>query len=104
MDRVIETRVSTNRSTRRQHRALLIPFMFIPVVAGCATTDPTSLHAMQNRLVRSLALACYKNNEGFRLVYGDAEVWDACRANAERKIRGTFPPTRAVPQSKERLL
>ncbi len=38
MDRVIETRVSTNGSTRRQHRALLILFMFIPVRPGALAT------------------------------------------------------------------
>ncbi len=59
----------------------------IVALAGCANTEPTSLDVMQNRQVRLLALACYKNNEGFRLVYGGTEVWEACLVQSEQKVR-----------------
>ena len=80
-------RISTNRSTRRKFKKLLALFILIPAVAGCAATELTSLDTMQNRQVRMLALACYHNSEGFRLVYGSAEVWKACRVKVEQKVR-----------------
>ena len=58
-------------------------------LSGCAATELTSLDSEQDRQVRLLALACYKHNEGFRLVYGGAGVWQACRAQAEHKVRGS---------------
>ena len=85
--------MSTNTSTRRQHRVLLALFMLIPVIAGiagCAATELTSHDVAQNRQVRLLALDCYNNHEGFRLAYGGAEVWEACRETAESRVRGTY--------------
>ena len=56
-------------------------------LAGCAAAELTTLDAMQNHQARLLALACYHNSEGFRLVYGSAEVWKACRVKVEQKVR-----------------
>ena len=55
-------------------------------LAGCAATEPTSLAAMQDHQVRSLAMACYHENDGFRLVYGGHRVWEACKVRAEQKV------------------
>ena len=60
----------------------------IVALGGCAATEFSSLDVMQNRQVRSLAMACYHNHEGFRLVYGGGEVWRACLAQAEHKVYG----------------
>lgn len=54
-------------------------------LAGCAATESTSLAAMQNHQVRSLAMACYRENDGFRLVYGSHRMWAACKVQAEQK-------------------
>ncbi len=56
----------------------------IVALGGCAATELSSLDAMQNRQVRSLAMACYHNQEGFR----GAEVWQACLVQAEHKAYG----------------
>lgn len=60
----------------------------IVALGGCAATELNSLDAMQNRQVRSLSMACYHNQEGFRLVYGGGEVWRACLVRAEHKAYG----------------
>ncbi len=60
----------------------------IVALGGCAATEFSSLDVMQNRQVRSLAMACYHNQEGFRLVYGGGEVWQACLVQAEHKVYG----------------
>ncbi|MCZ6618688.1 MAG: hypothetical protein O7E57_11200 [Gammaproteobacteria bacterium] len=62
----------------------------VVTLSGCAATELTSLDSGQDRQIRLLAMACYKNNEGFRLVYGPAGVWEACRAKAEHKVRGSL--------------
>ena len=60
----------------------------IVALGGCAATEFSSLELMQNQQVRSLAMACYHNQEGFRLVYGGGEVWRACLVQAEHKVYG----------------
>lgn len=55
-------------------------------LAGCAATESTSLAAMQHHQVRSLAMACYRENDGFRLVYASHWVWAAGKVQAERKV------------------
>ncbi|MCZ6644425.1 MAG: hypothetical protein O7G86_14170 [Gammaproteobacteria bacterium] len=55
-------------------------------LTGCAAVEPNSLAAMQNHQVRSLAMACYHDNDGFRLVYGGPRVWEACKIQAEQKV------------------
>ena len=62
--------------------------LFIVSLTGCAATEFSSLDVMQNRQVRSLAMACYHYHEGFRLVYGGPEVWQACLVKAEQKAHG----------------
>ena len=60
--------------------------------AGCATTEPTSLDAMQNRQVRLVALDCYHSilieefRQGHRIYRGD-QVWEACLVQAKQKVR-----------------
>ncbi len=64
--------------------------LLIASLSGCAVTEPSAFELTQNRQVRLLALDCYNNREGFRLVYGGAAVWEACWVQAERKVRGSL--------------
>ncbi len=47
------------------------------------------LDVKQNREVRLLALACYKNNEGFRLVYACNMQLPTCRAWTQCRERSS---------------
>lgn len=59
---------------------------------GCANqTSPTSLAAMQADSSRQLAMACYWENDGLRLVAGPAAAFSACRKWADGVTRVRYP-------------
>jgi hypothetical protein len=66
---------------------------------GCASSTPTnSLEAHQNNVIRRMAIECYWQNEGLRVVHGDLRIYTSCRHWARRQVQVSMPAASALPE------
>ena len=79
---------SRKTAAMRRHTLKFATLIAWLAIAGCASgPSPGSIAYLQAESVKDLAMQCYGAHEGERIVYGGAEVWHACKAWADTKVR-----------------
>jgi hypothetical protein len=62
---------------------LSIVFTAALVFTGCAANQSPEVSAAEAQ-ERKLALSCFQDREGEKMMYGDSQVWQLCRDWASR--------------------
>ena len=78
----------------RLARVLLLCSLFLSV--GCAIPQPTTLQGMQDLEARKLALQCWADREGERLVFGAHATFTACNRWAHQVMALRYPAAPAA--------
>ena len=58
---------------------------------GCVSPQPTSLESMRDLEARKLALRCYTEREGERLMFGPHATFIACHNWARKVMQVRYP-------------
>ena len=88
------------KSSLKKYLTTASAALFLTMMAGCST-NPNAELAAADLEARKLAMSCYSEREGDRLVYGGGQVWQMCAAWAKRVVANELQALSAVTEASE---